>query len=429
MLRRRSVFLLISLVALSWPALAQSCYDTEVQPLADTVSFQINVTDSPNSTVVQGQTVTVSALFLVDSRTPPTGTLSLYYGETLLATDNISQSCKFTLPTSGEPDGTYVLDLAYSGDGNYAPTTVQTSITLVNSQTTYSYLTEPGSGSTYIVGNNVPLQAEVMGSLGTVPEGTVTFTSGSTVLASGTLGPRGYTGATWNTTGAAPGTYNIVANYQGGVHSAASSSQPATVQLIQQGTTTTYFNVQPAGLTVGQTAALSVYLDGQGAEPPLGKVEIKYQNTTIATLNLAASNGQSTASVNVSTTGIPPGTYLLTANYLGNASEEPSSASDEVTLVEPGDVTVIASPNPVTVPAATFLVATVTVASGPQPTGSVEFELNGTEVFSATLNNGSTAQMPLSTTSLTQGNYTITAAYSGDSNYPASTGITTLTVQ
>lgn len=120
MLHRRSVFLLILLLCLAWPVFAQGCYEEDVQPLTGTTSFQINVNDSPGSTVVKGETVTVSALFLVDSGTAPTGTLGLYYRETLLATDNISQTCKFTLPTAGVPDGTYVLSLAYSGDDNYA---------------------------------------------------------------------------------------------------------------------------------------------------------------------------------------------------------------------------------------------------------------------------------------------------------------------
>src|SRR5207248_3655638 len=73
--------------------------------------------------------------------------------------------------------------------------------------------------------------------------------------------------------------------------------------------------------------------------------------------------------------------------------------------------------------------ATVTAAApgGGTPSGSVQFQINGNSFGSpVTLSGGTAVSTP--TTTLSASAYTIKAIYSGDSNFTASTGVMTQTV-
>jgi len=73
------------------------------------------------------------------------------------------------------------------------------------------------------------------------------------------------------------------------------------------------------------------------------------------------------------------------------------------------------------------LTVTVTGASG-TPTGTVQFMVDNVAVGSVVTLSGGAATYTLSTTSLTAGNHTVTASYSGDTTYASSKGTYTLNV-
>jgi len=154
----------------------------------------------------------------------------------------------------------------------------------------------------------------------------------------------------------------------------------------------------------------------------------------IAPLLLVATGGGSGNSVTFTVTGPATlngntlvitggGTVVVTANQLGNASYEPAAPVSQTVIVNTATpvLSITAGPSPIFLQNPVTLTASVS-STASTPTGTVTFSYGTTTIGSATLVDGVAT---LTTTSLPVGVFTISAAYSGDSNFVPVSGVTT----
>ena len=185
------------------------------------------------STVLAGSNVNVN-LRITTTATTPTGTLTLRSGSATLASGPATNAvpgaayATFTFPTTAA--GTYPLTAAYSGDTGTAA-----------SDTASSYTVTPriATGTLTLSATQIPPQVPVtltaaFTSPGTsgpalVPSGSVTFSTGTTTLATVPLDATGQ--ATYTLPAQAIGTYSLTAVYQptGVFTASAVSAQVLTV--------------------------------------------------------------------------------------------------------------------------------------------------------------------------------------------------------
>jgi uncharacterized protein (TIGR03437 family) len=205
----------------------------------------------------------------------------------------------------------------------------------------------------------------------------------------------------------------------------------------------------------GQTGATYTVTVGNAASsaPTSGAVTVSENPPTGLTVTSMAGAGWScTTSTCTRSDVLNPGSsypaITVTASVASNAPSQvtnqvtvsgggsPLATANDVTnivpnLLAPTTTTVVANPSTIDTTGFTTLTATVIAAGGgPTPTGTVVFGLSGPVLGTATLSGtGGTAQAVLPITwSLGAGSYSITASYSGDSNYSGSSGLVTVTV-
>ncbi|MBO0731832.1 MAG: Ig-like domain repeat protein, partial [Acidimicrobiaceae bacterium] len=117
------------------------------------------------------------------------------------------------------------------------------------------------------------------------------------------------------------------------------------------------------------------------------------------------------------------GSHAITASYSGDANFIGSTGSVTQVVDKAGTTTkVTSSPNPtVQIVPVTFTATVSSVAPGSgMPTGTVEFLADGTPIGTGTLSSGHATLTP--SFFLAVGSHAITASYSGDANFNASTG-------
>ncbi len=264
---------------------------------------------------------------------------------------------------------------------------------------------------------------------GATPTGSVTFTDessgtelpGSPVQLDGTG-----TAALDVTSGLAVGGNNIQAAYSGDANYAANNSQVVVVTLEKSTTTLT---VTPATTAPAAGADFSVSVSivagtpPAGDDTPTGAVTLNVDGKAAGTAALATSGGTTSASftISVATTG----SHSLQAVYAGDENYEDSTSSAvSVTVAKMASMTTLtaapATLMPGTPEALTAVInAGAGVSTSTAPTGTVSFydgaTLLGTQQvssYSATLSN-----LALDTTK----SHLVTAVYSGDANFAAST--------
>jgi hypothetical protein len=135
----------------------------------------------------------------------------------------------------------------------------------------------------------------------------------------------------------------------------------------------------------------------------------------------------------LTTSALAAGTHSLTASYSGDNNYLPSAGSATQTVqgggggTHPTTTTLTSSPNPSTVGQAVTLTAALTQTVSPDTaTGTVSFADGATPLGSVPISGG-TATLTVST--LAAGSHSLSANYSGDAGYAASTGTTTQVVQ
>ena len=260
---------------------------------------------------------------------------------------------------------------------------------------------------------------------GGTPTGSISFYNGATKLVTLSLVSGS---ATYTTSALHSGTYSITATYNGTTDFVTSVSDPAApiLETINADSTTTSItasssNPNPGfyGQSLSFTATVA-NASGTGLTPT-GSVSFYNGATKLVTLSLVS------GSATYTTSALHAGSYSLTATYNGTNDFATSSSDPTAPVLQTIDTdstatTLTASssnPNPSTYGQALSFTATVanTSGTGQTPTGSVSFYNGSTKLVTISLVAGS-ATYTIST--LTAGNYSVTAKYNGSTDYAAS---------
>jgi hypothetical protein len=309
-----------------------------------------------------------------------------------------------SLTTSTLTVGPHSISAAYNGNTSHTGSTSSSITQTVNAVATATALTSSLDPSVF--GQSVTFTATVNPSSG--PTGTVQFLDGTS-----SLGIVALTGGTASLTTAtlAVGTHFITAIYSGDGNfgGSTSASLTQTVSAGTVGTTTTLtssLNPSTYGQQVTFTAAVS---PSSGAT---GTVTFKDGGSAIGTSALDAS-GVATLSIS----SLAVGTHAITALYSGDSSHNGSTSSAlSQTVNNAGTTTTLTSnPNPSRSGRAVIFTATV---SSPTATGTVQFFDGSALLGTVSLSSGNAS---LSSSALSGGRHSITAVYSGDTNFAGST--------
>lgn len=167
---------------------------------------------------------------------------------------------------------------------------------------------------------------------------------------------------------------------------------------------------QGVTFTVTVKPAITVY-----ARPnPTGKVTFKDGSTVLGQVNLTAGTATFT------TSALTAGSHTITASYSGDNNYNVNNSRPVTQVVNQATTTtgLTSVPNPSSVGQTVTFTATVTPQVTGTATGTVNFFEGATQIGSGTLSGGVATFM---TSTLTQGNHSITARYTGDTNFQGST--------
>ena len=231
------------------------------------------------------------------------------------------------------------------------------------------------------------------------------------------------TGKATLTTSALPlGNHNVSVSYAGSVLNMPSSSS-TLVQVVQPGTFAA-LNSSNNPSHPGDTVTFTATLTSPGGAVPIsslaGQTVLFKDGTTVIGTGTLDATGVATFSTN----SLATGPHAITAVYAGTSSVVGSTS---VVLTQsvliPSSVSVATSN--ASVPESTAVTFTATVSGTPgTPTGTVTFLANGAVIGSAPIGGG---QAAFTTSSLAIGTYTITAQYSGDFSFSASSSTVSVT--
>jgi hypothetical protein len=224
--------------------------------------------------------------------------------------------------------------------------------------------------------------------------------------------------------------YTVAANTSGASRTGTITIAGLTYTITQAGpaATGTTLTVAPSSTTVGIPVTFTATVKkASGSGTPTGSVTFYYGSVSLENVAL---NNSGVATLTVPTSGLPPGSYPLTAKYSGDSDDAIStSTATSVTLAKAATATTLTySPNPDTPPATITFTATVKrSASGATgaPTGSVTFYFGTTALSTGKLNGSGVATYSIGTTGFPAGSYPITATYTGDTSDNTSSGSVT----
>ena len=285
-----------------------------------------------------------------------------------------------------------------------APTSVTLNAMLQPAMSQVSYASISGGG-TY-TGTPAP----------TVP---VQFMEGSTVVGTGTLGGNG-TIASVTLNGVLPGTHTYTAQYPGDTtYTNPLTFGSVTVTVVGMPTTTA---VAATGtLVYGGTTTITATVTSTGGGTPTGTVQFLDGTAVLGTPTLV--NGVAT----LTTASLQAGTHMLTAVYQGDTTYVQSTgAATPTVIVQAPSATSVTGPTATNPGASTNLTVTITgIAGALPPSGTVTVTDGTTTVGTGSLTAG---KATIAVTLQSLGSHTLTAQYSGDSNYVKSSGTISISV-
>jgi Pro-kumamolisin, activation domain/Bacterial Ig-like domain (group 3) len=398
---------------------------------------------SPVSGIVHGTpvNVTIGVAAVAPATGTPTGNVAL-----LAATSIDPGIAAFPLTAAAVnsttdvlPGGSYNVTAHYPGDSVFGasdsspvavtvapePSTVAVSVITVSSNGN----AEPFTSGPY--GSTVYPRADVAGdSHNGFPSGNVTFKDNNQALSPALTLPLNSQGNALPTNPIftfTAGSHSLSATYAGDASfNASASTTPVTFTITKAPTIANPPSVAPGAVPFGSPTNISAIVTAQSCgNPPTGTITFFTGTTQLGTPQSVQTNLVSPcdvdATASISTAGLTLGLNSVTEKYSGDTNY--SGAVSVGTSVDAQIVTTTTiSSSAASFPQGQSVTFTVNVApnqaGGPAPTGTVRFS-TVVALPSAQLVNG---QAQITTTALTAGDYTVSAVYTGDTNYSGSSG-------
>lgn len=270
-----------------------------------------------------------------------------------------------------------------------------------------------------IVGQAVTFTATITSATPGIPTGSVTFLDNGNPL--GPAVTLAAAKATFTTPSLAQGNHSIFCMYSGDANFAATTSS-GILQTVNAGVTAATSTTVASSLnpvTLGQSVMFTATATSAAAGTLTGTLAF-FDGVT----QIGAPVTINAGSAAVSTTTLTQGIHSITASYSGDAKFSASTSpaitqTINATATAATTTTVVSSVNPATVGQNVMFMATSTSATAGTLTGTLTFFDGATQIGApVTIIAGSSA---LSTTTLMQGIHSITAKYSGDTKFTAST--------
>lgn len=400
-------------------------------PYSLTVVPAVTTQIAPNWSVSSANSIGLSAFFSTDSvGAAPTGTMTFQNGSTPLANvpiiGNIAGAHSFAagsayFNTPSMMPGTYNITAVYSGDGNYAGSTSSAISVIVSKISTQITVM---TSATIILANQ-PLQVTVTPASVTglpLPTGSATLTYGSVTTPAVNL-VNGTASFTIPANSLPLGFGPIAATYSGDAWYAANSAS-AWVTVNSSGTITpTVTVIGPTG-TVSYPVSVTVKVSGPSGDPtPTGAVTV---NSVAGQNSIPLTNG---SAIFTFLSGLTSGPNSISAVYLGDSNYTSGSGVTTVNTFAP--VSVAFSPNPLpTIVVNQPLSVTIAVTGYPNyqtATGTITLS-SGTYTSGPTQMTAGSVNFTIPANSLAVGVDTVTASYSGDSNFLSNYNMTGVTV-
>ena len=266
-----------------------------------------------------------------------------------------------------------------------------------------------------VVGQSVTFTATVTSTTAGTPTGTVTFLDGGNPLGAPVALPASGK-ATFTTSSLAAGNHSIFCMYSGDATFAPATSS-GIGQVVETATSTVVTSsLNPSTVGAGVTFTATVT---STAGPVTGSVAFFDGATQISNpTSLAA------GSATLATTTLTQGTHSITAKYFGGGPFAPSTSPALSQVVNAGGAaatttTVASSVNPSTAGQTVTFTATATSGTAGTLTGTISFFDGATQLGGPVTIAAGAATVSSST--LAVGTHSITAKYSGDTKFAAST--------
>ena len=401
---------------------ANSTYNqASSQPVSVTIVGGLTSTVAVSSSTAStnyGLPLTLTAKVTGSSGTP-TGTVTFMspYTSAGPVTLDSTGTATYTFGSSTyylEAGRTYNFTAQYSGNNTYASGTSSSSAPVVINPTTplivASATTAPGSPGQKLTTETATFSMPP--GVGNVyPSGTVNFVVNGKSSGGNSVGNLVAT----TTVALAPGTYQLAAEYIGDSNFNRTNSPAATITVPKY---TSSINTSEFSrvTTYGTSASLIVTISGGSAGVfPTGTVTYSLGSTVLGTTTVM-SNTQ--AALTVPAGKLAGGTSTISVSYSGDSNFAASTGIGTVTLTK-AQPTIALTSSASTASSGSAITFTAKLAyTGAAPTGTVTLYDGSTALTSLTPTGG---VVTYTDSSLSAGTHSITAGYSGDTDYSSIT--------
>jgi hypothetical protein len=367
----------------------------------------------------------------------PTGTVTVSAGATTVCTITLADGTGNCAPTADEfPVGTVMLAASYGGDDTFDASSSPT----VSLQITSLPPPPPGSTTTLALSNasitygdeqaeKISVTVAASGDTGTIPAGSVTVSSGTTVVCEFSLSSSGTGSCALGAVAVPPGTAEMTASYAGNADFASSISAAESLAVAKEPTTTSV-SLSAMKVTYGaeQHERISVAVKPVLGGAPSGHVTVKAGSTVICVIALRSARGTCSPSPTRLATGSPK----IIAIYGGSADVASSASAARTLSVAKASSKATLSLSAVKVAYGSEGSEKISVKVAPRyagtPGGTVTVKANGATLAVIRLKSGM-GSYTLSAKRLAAGAYSLAATYSGNAEFGRSaSGKRSLTV-
>jgi hypothetical protein len=408
----------------------------------------VSVSSNPTSPALNQSVIyTVSITFPTPLTIVPTGTVLFSdngatisgcaaQGITVTGTANIYQA---TCTESSLAGGSHAIIADYSGDTNYSTISGNLSLSIASATTTTTVTSSPSPST---INGSVTFTVNVLGGKSTTVGGTATITADSTInLGQCTLGgwssTTGIATCTVSSSTLALGSHSISANYSGDSNYGSSGGTLSGGQTVNAASTSLALGSSLNPSVVNQSVIFTATLTfPSGGTALTGTVAFTDNGATIANCGAITPTATGIATCPDASLAQSATAHTIKAAFTdskGNFSSSNATLGGGQTVsAASGSISLNSSPNPSSYNQQVTFTATVSApAGGTTPSGSVTFTDSVTAAAipgcAAVALNANNVALCISST-LANGMHTVTASYSGDSNFTVSSHSVSQTV-